>query len=326
MPESQFERHQREAAERALRAAMPNIQRLMREVAKSHSDSPRIISEQYTGRYAEMIKSLTRDVSKFKLPTLAIDYKTLFPDFAPLARHALEQLTPALKAIQIVQREQFADVISKVRAAMQAALPPNWRGDDVTLPTNLEALLLDEGLPLAWLPPKSILIRLFAAKDAGARRRIIGRNWQPIARAAIHQLDTIGDDALAPHVEFAKEAANALLTGQPSASQALSANLLDSILRAEFDDGDRRTVTGRAQRLNIDEYHLRVAIVLGGIWGAHGEYWPDKGDVIPRNFSRHASAHAVSRRQYSRINAVLALMHVVALLRVLEIDLKVPDQ
>lgn len=54
--------------------------------------------------------------------------------------------------------------------------------------------------------------------------------------------------------------------------------------------------------------------MLGGIWGAHGEFWPDKGDKIPRSYSRHGSVHGVSRRQYSRINAVLALMHVVSLL------------
>ena len=326
MPESPFERRQREAAARVLRAAMPDIQRRLREVFSTQSETLKIIGEQYSSRYAEMIKSLTpltRDVAKFKMPALALDYKTLFPDFARLHSSVIEQLRPALEAIQITQRGQFAGVISKVRTALQAALPPNWRGDDVVLPKNLEDLLLDEGLPLAWLPPKNILIRVFAAKDAGQRRRILGRKWPEITQAAIRELDTVADDSLTQHIKFAKEAAETLLSGHTSASQALSASLLDSILRAEFDENDRRTVTGRKQRLNINDYPLRVAIVLGGIWGAHGEYWPEKGHAIPRNFSRHASAHGVSRRQYSRINALLALMHVVGLLKVLETDLKV---
>ena len=73
--------------------------------------------------------------------------------------------------------------------------------------------------------------------------------------------------------------------------------------------------------MDINQYPLRVAIVLGGIWGSYGEFWPSNGDVIPREFSRHGSAHGVSRRQYSRINSLLALMHVVSLLKLLEIDL-----
>ncbi len=65
---------------------------------------------------------------------------------------------------------------------------------------------------------------------------------------------------------------------------------------------------------------MRVSIALGGR-GAHGQFWPNQGEKIPRLYSRHGSAHGVSGRQYSRINAVLALMHVVSLLRLMDVDL-----
>jgi hypothetical protein len=38
MPESQFERRQREAAERVLGAAMPDIQRRIRDILNAHSE------------------------------------------------------------------------------------------------------------------------------------------------------------------------------------------------------------------------------------------------------------------------------------------------
>jgi hypothetical protein len=113
-----------------------------------------------------MIKSLTEGMPKVKIPALTLDYKTLFADFAPLQRRMFDQLRPALEAIQIAQREQFAEVISRIRAAVRAALPPNWRGEDVVLPKNLEVLLLDEGLPLAWLPQRRFSFRIFAAQTA----------------------------------------------------------------------------------------------------------------------------------------------------------------
>jgi hypothetical protein len=53
---------------------------------------------------------------------------------------------------------------------------------------------------------------------------------------------------------------------------------------------------------------------------AFGQFWPKNGDQIPRDFSRHASAHGVSRRRCSRINVLLALMHVTALLKPLSVD------
>lgn len=122
-------------------------------------------------------------------------------------------------------------------------------------------------------------------------------------------------------MDFALDAARTLLGGSPRPAQALSANLLDTILRQSFDSKDRQSITGRKNRLDIDDYPLRVAIALGGIWGSYGEFWTSNGDKIPREYSRHGSAHGVSRRQYSRINSLTALMHVVSLLKLLETDL-----
>jgi hypothetical protein len=134
------------------------------------------------------------------------------------------------------------------------------------------------------------------------------------------QLEQVKAPRLKHHVAFAYKAVDALLAGNPEAGQALAANLLDSILRKEFSSSDRRSITSQKDRLDIEDYPPRVALVLGGIWGAHGEFWPDHGDQIPLRFSRHASAHGVSKRQYSRINSTISLMHVTALLRVIQSD------
>ena len=162
--------------------------------------------------------------------------------------------------------------------------------------------------------------RLFAAETSQQRRTIIGGSWKRIAEAARAELDHVTAPRLKHHLAFAHNAIDAVLGGNHHAGQALAANLLDSILRSELTSSDRRSITSQKNRLDIDDYPLRLALVLGGIWGAHGEYWPDKGDQIPLQFSRHASAHGVSKRQYSRINATISLMHMTALLRVIQSD------
>jgi hypothetical protein len=308
---------------------MEAIRRMMRTVHRpAFQTAVQAFQQQHKALVSQTLKDIVnpswqrwlKDATKFAAPSLKLDYAELFPNYADLAPKAWKATLPALAQIQDIQRKQFADVIAAARRAYEASLPPNWP-KGANLPADLEAMLLDEGLALAWVPPEEVVAQLFAASSASERRTIIGRRWRGIGRACVHELDQVTHADLQDHAHFAREAALTLMNGSAAASQALSANLLDSILRAEFSNNDRTTITGQKNRLDIDEYPLRVAIVLGGIWGSHGQFFPERGDQIPRSYSRHGSAHGVSRRQYSRVNAVLALMHVVSLLRVLEQDL-----
>lgn len=308
-----------EALRRALKAMAPHLQEAMKSwQAKQEAVMATTISEALAPQYRRWLE----DFNSLPVPALRVDYSSLFPDLGGLQSNLWNTALPALQAIRDAQREQIAEVLHSARRALQSALPPNWRDDRVQIPGDLEALLLDEGLPLAWVPPTDVVVRLFSATTASERRKIIGSRWKVIAQACSNELGTCEDTSLRAHVEFAQSAAEALLSGNHQASQALSANLLDTILRAEFSSNDRNTITGQKARPNLEDYPIRLSIVLGGIWGAHGEFWPNKGDKIPRMYSRHGSVHGVSRRQYSRINAVLALMHVVSLIRVIEVDLR----
>ncbi|MDD2818118.1 MAG: hypothetical protein PHN51_04910 [Candidatus Nanopelagicales bacterium] len=198
-------------------------------------------------------------------------------------------------------------------------LPPNWQ--EVGFPDNLEELLLDEGLPLAWVPPQEILQKLFAAKTAGQRRQIISANRKRITEACITELEAIRFRDKARQVwvdDFALEAAYALRDGRWRASQALSANLLDSVLSNAIEKSAHDEVKNNRKKIAWETYPVKPALVLGALYGIHAQYFPSKGDPIPTRFSRHASVHGVSIQQYKQVNAVIALMHVVGLLRLVE--------
>jgi hypothetical protein len=318
-------REERET-EAAVRALMPQVQAAMKVWQREQGVAiARTMNEVLAPQYQRWFEDLSSSFARVEVPALKLDYATLFPDFDRLQSDLLRSVLPSLELFQKTQREQFAQIIAAARRAVEAQLPPNWRAGGISIPPDLEALLLDEGLALAWVPPPAVLMRLFNAVSASERRRILGARWKSITNACLEELDKVQDPSVKSHGRFARKAADALLAGSHEASQALSANLLDTVLRAEFSATDRKSITGQRARLDIDEYPLRVAIVLGGIWGAHGEFWPDNGDKVPRGYSRHGTVHGVSRRQYSRINAVLALMHVVSLLRLIEVDLREGD-
>lgn len=198
-------------------------------------------------------------------------------------------------------------------------LPPNWR--EVGFPTNLEELLLEEGLPLAWVPPQDILEKLFAAKTAGQRRQVISANRKRITESCIIELEDIKftDNMRQTWVDdFALEAAYALREGRWRSSQALSANLLDSVLSNAIEESAHAEVKNNKKKIDWESYPVKPALVLGALYGIHARYFPSKGDPIPTKFSRHASVHGVSIQQYKQVNAVIALMHVVGLLRLVE--------
>jgi hypothetical protein len=140
-------------------------------------------------------------------------------------------------------------------------------------------------------------------------------------------LESITHPQLRDQVAFAKTAARDLLDRRIHGSQALSANLLDTVLRTHFDDGTRFEIVGKGGKTRPRERSVidglpaaerrRARRHLGCLRSVTA---PKNGDQIPRDFSRHASAHGVSRRRYSRINVLLALMHVTALLKPLSVD------
>lgn len=56
------------------------------------------------------------------------------------------------------------------------------------------------------------------------------------------------------------------------------------------------------------------------MWCAHVKYRTEHGDPIPSTYGRHPSAHAVSRTQYKRVNAVLAIMVVTSVIKFFDVE------
>jgi hypothetical protein len=232
-----------------------------------------------------------------------------------------ESITGILGVFWEQHRQQWDELFAGIPKLFGRLLPPNW--EEVKIPSVelLETILLDEGIPLAWVPSQELLIAILDAPDGAARRRIIGSRWRRMVSDCEASLAEVSSEDLQRHCVFASDIVRALRDGHQAAAQALAANLLDSIIRQNVDLTLKKTVTATGNkriRIDLDDYRIKTAFTMAPIWRAYEEYWEHKGDPIPRMFGRHPSAHAVSRTQYSRVNAVIGLMLVTSVLRLLD--------
>ncbi|MDZ7744811.1 MAG: hypothetical protein U5K77_03605 [Candidatus Saccharibacteria bacterium] len=248
-----------------------------------------------------------------------IDYSKIFP------RTQSEQIQKLLSEMTQQHIGQVSKLVKTSLELIATSYPDNWRdGEYLSLPDNLDSLIA-EGIPLAWTPPRDILEKIFLSESPGNRRKILSDNHKSIVRHGFTVLDSIDSYVLSEYVVFAKKSATAFECGHWEASQALSTNLLDSLLYRIFDEQSRISITSQKNPIDWKEESVGIALVVGAISASYGEYWPKNGDKIPKKYSRNASTHGVSPMQYSKLNALIALMHVVSLLKCTEIDLIKPE-
>lgn len=105
--------------------------------------------------------------------------------------------------------------------------------------------------------------------------------------------------------------------GHSSAAQALAGSLIDSLVTAYFGK-DRYQYTpdknGKRTTKAYDEFTVRQFVAFAPMWQAYQQFWVDDGDTVPTTFSRNATAHTVSSRQFNRRNTVQALLFATSLL------------
>jgi len=174
-------------------------------------------------------------------------------------------------------------------------------------------LMMDEGLPLAWVPRSKTIDAILRADNSARRRAVYGARWHSVVDDCEALLDRMSAAETHRYVIFAKKAAGALRDRHAEAAQSLAANTLDTVLRQFLEKPKRREVLG-PKRIEPEDYPVRQFFIFSQLWGIHREFWVENGDPIPGTFNRHGAAHGVSRRQYSRLNAVLGLAHLTSLL------------
>lgn len=208
-----------------------------------------------------------------------------------------------------------------LRTFQRNLLPPNLRDhvDEVSAHQVYE-FLQQEGIPLYLVPHGATAVRLLRAGDRQARRKVLSDRYPSIIEDCESVLDGAQDPAVRDEVAFTLDGIGAMRAGHTKSAQALFTVTLDSMIYRFYPDPlVRKKITNRKKGADvpelIDSMGVHRAFVWLPVWNAHEQFWKDKGDEIPHHYSRHASVHGVSKRQFSKRNCVQALMLVTSLIR-----------
>lgn len=260
----------------------------------------------------------TTTVPKFDwvygIPT--IDITSLFADVLPASGLAFTQQT-SISDVLGETRQRLADLFSWLnteRYRDAASLPSNWDGIKMKDYGLLEQLFLDEGLALAWVVEPKLLTQLLTAESASKRREMLAEHWEEIIDRCYRLLEAITLPALAEWRGFALNIAAALNSGHAEAAQALAASLIETMVIKDFGWKKKSKKMAKEKQPEMTPETIHRCIVYGGLRGVFSHFPPDDETRIPSKLSRHASAHAVSAKQYTLTNSLIAFMHVVAYL------------
>jgi hypothetical protein len=199
--------------------------------------------------------------------------------------------------------------------------PPNLQDIEGLKLEQGEEVVMVDGIPLYRVPRTSTAEALIRADSASKRRDVLGRRWKTIATDCREVVTACATAVIAPNVPFAVAALDALDAGHTEAAQALAASLIDAIIRAYFKEDRLKFTPDRAGKRSTDaydEFTIRQFIAFAPMWQTYQLFFVEDGGVVRTTFSRHATAHTVNRRQYSRRNAVQALMFACSLLCILD--------
>jgi len=236
-------------------------------------------------------------------------------DFGDIAEslEVLAKIGATFAEQQSALLRNLGPAISAIRASFY---PPNLRAIDGLRFEDVDQVVMLDGIPLYGLPCTSTAEALIRSGSTRERRAVLGRRWKTISTDCRAVVEGCASDTVAPYVPFAVAALDALDAGHTAAAQALTGSLVDAIVTAYFGDDRYKYTPNKKTRTTgaYDEFTIREFIAFAPMWQAYQRFFVTKGDKVPTTFSRNATAHTVSPRQFHRRNAVQGLMLTCSLL------------
>ncbi|MFI1502688.1 hypothetical protein [Streptomyces platensis] len=263
----------------------------------------------FESRLAEMVNTATDTIRQRVAAAVAPAPRVQIP------MPALEGLAKALVPFQSALER------------LDAMMPGNWRGERLAYADMVR--LMQEGVPLAWVPPADVIRQLLGASDASSRSKVIDDCRPEILAACGETLEAASDARLTVQRALLEECVRMAERGMFSGAQALAANVWDTLVRGlAFANRDWLTDSGWWSYKKIKQSiptvddddatfgELRTAAVFLPFAKTLDAF--QHPQPVPGSFNRHATAHATGNVQYTAANATTALMLAVSVLR--EID------
>jgi hypothetical protein len=266
------------------------------DAAAAGTESQRLATQVLAGSFpqvASFVKGLHRDVLKlsgYSVPDLLGVAPARLPFFNPTIQHLLGQV--------------------------RDMRPPNWvRDADIR---ELDRLVKDEGIPLAWVPRAEVVEMVRAAPDRASRLDVLLTARSEVLADCSEVLRAIDDPEFVGREPLARRAIAAMNEGHHESAMALAVNVVDSMMRTEY----RVRYGELLKQLN---YELGDVLIRDSRWRlslapcvkffAEFDFW---SDPPPDDLARHAAVHKADIEHYNETNSLIAVMLLVSVMRGLQ--------
>lgn len=309
-----------------LRRAMSNIPMpkfpLPESVLRNIADAQRSLSSQnleaLRDAQAKWRKQLSASITSDTLKSLEQISEQLNKhiDFSGIAQ-SLETVSKINTTFAAQQTTLFKNLDSAIEAMRAGFYPSNLQSIEGLDFEDVDAVVMTDGIPLYGLPRTTIAEALIRAESTNKRRDILDWRREAISADCRGALRNCTSESVGSYVPFAVAALDALDADHTEAAQALAGSLVDTIVTDRFGNGRYKYRPNKKGTITTDAYNeftVREYIAFAPMWQTYQQFFVSNGDQVPTQFNRHATAHAVSKHQYTRPNAVQALMFVCSLL------------
>lgn len=270
------------------------------------------------GEWANAFKPVMDNLAKQQLAPVsaaleAFARSTVKVEFTGISE-AVKLIAQHVAALERVVYPGLARIGEQFR---KYAFPENLASLDGVLIRDVLAVGRDEGIALFGVPNAHTAKGILSAPTPEARRSVLGRNLGRIASDCRNAVDGIRAPEVRKHVALLQHAADAALAGHTEAAQALATCMLDAAMYDLVGAAPRRLARARKKDPDLRaeaELLLREALVMLPLVCALVPYEREKGDPIPRTYSRHATVHGGGSHQYSKRNTAQALLLATSLL------------
>ena len=192
-------------------------------------------------------------------------------------------------------------------------LPPNWPHD-----ADEEAVeeIVNDGIPLVWVPRSEITQKLLDAKNRAERIGILLAHRTEVAEDCRVALREASHAEVADQVALGMQALDAFNAGLDAPAQSLAVVVTDTVVRKTFSDKPSDLHKNALVDLDDVPYQkLRLLTAMAPVSRFYTRWFPTDPTPPPAHLSRHVSVHVADGVHYTEENAILAVMLMASLLR-----------
>ncbi len=261
------------------------------------------------------VESINRALRAFHASSTQQQLAAQYRELAEQVQRAVDPWRGRLPQIM----EDATRAADAMRASWEAAIPANWR--DLSF-DEIEAVLdlMDEsGWALVWTPRGEIVRMLIEADGEEREQRLLAVEGD-VLDDLLAATEGLSSAELKELVDGNRESIACFRDQRFLASQALSTIVFTTLFHRHIDAkfADARSKIEPLDPRDATIANVRVYCVLRSVLVAIDTYYGREDEAIPTRFNRHASAHRLSAEQYTRLNALAAIMLSTSLLRELD--------